>query len=139
MARKTWAEKLNIAKRSEVEILKSASGGLPAGGRMLISTPLDVKCAVESLEYGEALTIAAFRDRLAARHGADGACPMTTSIFLKIVAEAAMEAAGPDLRTSAEAENLTPFWRAVAPEDALAGKLSCGRDFIAQRRLSEAG
>ena len=138
MARKTWSEKLHAAKTPYVEVLKAPSGGLPAGARMLISTPLEVKSAVEALTMGQALTLAAFRERLAADHDADAACPMTTSIFMKIVAEAAIESAGADLAAAAEAGSMTPFWRAVAPEDALAGKLSCGRAFIAQRRLNEA-
>ena len=138
MARKTWSEKLYAAKTPYVEVLKAPSGGLPAGARMLISTPLEVKAAVEALAVGQSLTLAAFRDRLAAGHDADGACPMTTSIFMRIVAEAAIEAAGVDLAAAADAGTLTPFWRAVAPDDALAGKLSCGREFIMQRRLNEA-
>ncbi len=34
--------------------------------------------------------------------------------------------------------DVAPFWRTIEPESPLAGKLSCGRDWVAARRAAEA-
>ena len=51
------------------------------------------------------------RDDLAKEYNADKTCPVTTGIFLRIVAEASYEEYdnGIDLNT------ITPFWRIVNP------------------------
>ena len=70
---------------------------------------------------------------LARVHGADRTCPLTTGIFLRIVAEAAWE----ELQAGADPGAITPFWRVIAPDSSLARKLACGTDFIAGMRLYE--
>lgn len=73
------------------------------------------------------------RADLAVRHGADATCPLTTGIFLRIIAEVALE----DLAAGATLESVTPFWRVVDPKSPLAKKLSCGPEFIQIRRTEE--
>jgi hypothetical protein len=68
---------------------------------------------------------------LAASLDAEYACPVTTGIALRVVAERAY------LRMQAGADSVTPFWRAIDPESALAGKLTCGRVFVLQMRAAE--
>jgi hypothetical protein len=76
------------------------------------------------------------RADLAAAHGADLACPLSTSIFARIAAEAALEAAA----AGAPLDGITPFWRLIDEDSKIANKLSCGPDFIrAQRARESAG
>ncbi|OYQ37614.1 hypothetical protein CHU95_00870 [Niveispirillum lacus] len=74
------------------------------------------------------------RQQLARQHGADATCPVSTAIFLRIVAEAALERLGQGVPMSA----ITPFWRVIAQRTTLSAKLSCGDDFISLQREMEA-
>jgi hypothetical protein len=53
-------------------------------------------------------------------------CPVTTSIFLKVVAEVSLA----DLASGKQMSEVVPFWRIVEPTSKLASKISCGRDGI---------
>ena len=76
-------------------------------GKMLIPRPLDVEAAIRKVRKGRLITSALLRDKLAADAGADSACPLTTGIFIRVVAEAAEE----DRR--AGKQRITPYWRVV--------------------------
>lgn len=135
MARKpkTWAEKM-LAPPAHVERLEKNFGGMPAGALMLISTPQEVAAFVKDrVPRGETITIPELRVALAQAHGAVGTCPLTTSIFLRIAAEAAWD----EMQAGASADDVTPFWRAVDPKSDLAKKLRCGPDWLAWQRATE--
>ncbi len=100
---------------------------------MLIVTPKMVDEYVRSIPVGETVDQKAIRKALAKQHGAEYACPVTTGIALRVVAEAAFTKLNGGEKLSA----ITPFWRAVDPDSALAGKLLCGRDFLIQQRDQE--
>jgi hypothetical protein len=74
------------------------------------------------------------RNELAAAHGADISCPISTSIFARIAAEAAIE----DTAVGVPLSDVTPFWRVIEEDGTVAKKLSCGPDFIRSRRAAEA-
>jgi len=114
----------------ELVTLEKPFCGAPAGAKMLVANPKLVKEYVESIPPGDERTIREMRSDLAKAHGAEIACPTSTSIFLRIVAEAALE-------TSRSEEDLPPFWRVIRPEDVLAQKLSCGPDFVREMRARE--
>ena len=61
------------------------------------------------------------------------ACPLTSGIFLRIVSEAALD----EMRSGKSIEAITPFWRLVSPKAPLSKKLSCGPEFVAERRKAE--
>lgn len=136
MARvKSWTEKLAAGKPPHVATLEKPFAGLPPGARLLIPSPALLQAAVEAVPPGATMAVAALRSQLAERHGADAACPVSTAIFLRIVAEAALEA----MAAGAPAEAVAPFWRVVDPASPLAKKLSCGPGFIERERAREAG
>lgn len=54
-------------------------------------------------------------------------CPVTTAIYLRIVAEVSLR----DLDDGKPLDAVVPFWRVVTPETRIAKKLSCGPDHIA--------
>ena len=83
---------------------------------------------------GKIKTVLQLRQELAKKHKADGTCPLTTGIFLRIASEAALEEIG----NGKAPDDVTPFWRVVDPGSKLAKKLSCGDDFIQSMRTAEA-
>jgi hypothetical protein len=73
------------------------------------------------------------RDDLALTYGADFTCPLTSGIFLRIVAEMNYE----KYAEGALMETICPFWRIIDPNSKLGGKLSFGTEFIREMRKKE--
>ncbi len=132
---KSWLKKFNKPATAKIEVLQKAFGGMPAGARMLISTPQAIRDYMAAQPKGAACTIAQMRTAMAKAAKADGMCPLTGSIFARIAAEAALE----EMTTrNLKPAQITPFWRVIEPSGPLANKLSCGQDFIVQMRAAEA-
>jgi len=74
------------------------------------------------------------RRDLAKAHGADLSCPISTSIFARIAAEAALE----ENESGRPLSEVTPFWRVIDEASPLARKLSCGPDLLRTQRGLEA-
>lgn len=132
--RKTWSEKFHGAPAAHVTVLDKPFAGVPAGRRLFIATPALVEQQVLAVPRGRTLDVKVLRERLAREARADAACPLTTSIFLRIVAERALEA----IAAGTKPADVAPFWRAIDPDSSLAAKLTCGADFIRQQRALEA-
>ena len=131
--RKTWHQKLESGSASHIEVTTKAFAGIPVGVKMLISSPKEVRDFVRRLPAGSQLDVAKVREELAKGHGADVSCPLTCSIFLRIVSEAALD----ELESGTPLCEITPFWRAISPKDKVAQKIRCGPDFIASQRNTE--
>lgn len=131
---KSWQEKLLAPKhKAHVEVIEKPFGGIPAGGRMLVAHPLDVKAYIDAIPAGQSRTITEMRAELASRAGADGTCPLTSGIFIRIVAEAALE----EIAAGKSPEQVTPFWRIVDRKSRVLKKLSGGPEFVLARRAAE--
>lgn len=132
---KSWSEKLRSAKPAHTVVLEKPYAGLPPGAILFIASPLLLQERVAAILEGRTLGLKELREALARENGAHATCPTSTSIFLRIVAEAALEqaAAGTPLHA------VTPFWRVVEPESPLARKLSCGPDLVREMRAREGG
>ena len=131
---KTWAQKMATPAQPEVKPLDKPYAGQPAGAQMLIPTPQLIAAYVRQLPKCTRAGVATLRQDLAAAHGADFTCPLTTGIFLRTVAEAGLEA----YQQGATLQSLVPFWRVVDPKSPLAKKLTCGPAFVAEQQLAEA-
>jgi hypothetical protein len=127
-----WEKRFHSRTVTEVELLRKPFGGMKAGERLVISTPAEIDGYVRTLPPGAAQRVADMRREIASRYSAGGCCPVTSSIFLRIVAERAL------LQMQNGQANAAPFWRTIEPESPLAGKLSCGREWVAARRAAEA-
>lgn len=137
MARKPtdWRARQARAKPPHVVMLHADFAGVKAGQTMLISSPEDIARYAASVPAGETRTIARMRSDLARRAGAAAMCPVTTAIYLRVVAEAALQ----ELAEGRALDAVVPFWRVIDPADKVAAKLSCGPDHIAHLRALEAG
>ena len=130
---KSWMQKLSGGKPAHVEVLTKPFAGAPEGARMLIATPLLVDEYMRAVPKGDRRTMARMKGDLASAHGADVCCPISTSIFARIAAEAALERT----EMGAPLSEVTPFWRVIEPDGKVAGRLSCGADFIRSQRDRE--
>lgn len=126
---KSWEQKYQGAKPAHAVVLDKPFAGLKPGATLFIASPALLEERLRRIPPGTTTDIPALRAELAREHGADATCPTSTSIFLRIVAERALEAGGDDP---------APFWRVVDPDSPLAAKLSCGPDLIRHRRALEA-
>ncbi len=131
MARKTLQEKFDARKDVEIVILEKPMSGMPAGSKLLISTPAEIDAWVRAVPVGETRSVAQLKEELAKKHGADGTCALTTGIFLRVVAERALE------QLAAGESDIAPFWRVVEPQSPLANKLPNGPEFTQSRRSAE--
>ena len=129
--KKTWIEKYNQPRDKTIKILDKDFTDMKAGEKMLIATPQIINKYVNQIPSSFLVDMKTMRKDLALSHNADVTCPVTTGIFLRIVAELAYEQ-HKDGKT-----NITPFWRVVNPRSDLAKKLECGPTFIQKMRALE--
>jgi hypothetical protein len=131
---KTWREKMNPGAEPKVVLLTKRFMSVPAGSRMLVATPEIVRDYMVRIPKGQTRTTKEMREELAKAYKAEVTCPTSSGIFVRISSEAALE----DLKDGKPLAKITPFWRLVDPDSQTAGKLSCGPDFIRERRKAEA-
>ena len=117
---KTLEEKMNNPKEPEVKVLKRQMGNNFPAGRMLIATPKTVASEIRLIRKGKVKTIAQIRGQLAKKYKADYTCPITTGIFLRIVAEHAEQ------QRSRGVKRIAPYWRVVQRDYSLNPKLPGG-------------
>ena len=128
-AKKTWGEKMK-AKPPHHVILEKDFAGIPKGSKLHISCPIEVAQALKNIPTGTTMSIQAFRRRLAEKNNCDATCPVSTSIFLKIVAEHAWE----EYSLSSSTKDIAPFWRTVDASSPMAKKLSFDSAWIDLQR-----
>ncbi len=130
--RKTWREKL--ADRSDLPKVCLIEGKLSkrwGEGTVVIPSPLEVDAIMRRVRPGKLITIDEIRARLAKKHGATIACPITTGIFAWIAAHAADE-------TEQEGSNpITPYWRTLKSGGELNPKYPGGIENVRARLEAE--
>ena len=128
-SKKTWLDKLNEKKEPKTKRIDIDFADIPAGSNMFIATPKLIDEYIQQIGIGKRIDIKTLRKDLAIEHNADYTCPVTTGIFLRIVAEANYE----KLQNGKRVEEITPFWRVIEPKSALAKKLTFGQEFLLQQ------
>lgn len=131
--RKTWQQKLHDGKKPQVDIAEKGFAGVQAGQKMLIPTPELIDQYIRQIPEGKAVDSATLRKDLAIEYGAEVTCPLTTGIFLRIVAEAAHEA----YQEGGSVNTITPFWRVINENSPTAKKLTFGTRFLEAQRQRE--
>lgn len=131
--RKSWVEKRDLSKEAEVKKIEKDFADIRAGEKMLIATPLVVDEYIRQIPKGKETSLAQMRKDLAAEYHADKTCPVTSGIFLRIVAEAAYE----EYEHGKAIGRIAPFWRIIDERSAAARKLSFGTAFLKEQRRKE--
>jgi alkylated DNA nucleotide flippase Atl1 len=131
MARKTAVAKRDDPKAvAKVEPIPPSAQGRWGEGTLVIPTPAEIDALMRRVPRGRVITVKELRELVAKKHGATIACPLTTGIFTRIAAEAAMEEAAADVAPT------TPYWRTLKTEGELNPKYPGGLE--QQRELLEA-
>lgn len=131
--KKTWTQRLNDPRAHEVKPAPINIAGMKAGQLMLAPTARLVDRFICGIPKGQSLSARQLRDAMAAAHGAEVTCPITTGFHLRTVAEAAWEA----LAAGAPISSVTPVWRVLPPDSLTLKKLSFDRAFIRRQRELE--
>jgi hypothetical protein len=127
--KKSWLDKLNENKEPKIKKIDIDFADIPAGSNMFIATPKLIDQYINEIGVGKRIDLKTLRKDLAIEHNADYTCPVTTGIFLRIVAEANYE----KLQQGKHLQEITPFWRVIEPNSALAKKLIFGQDFLLEQ------
>jgi hypothetical protein len=122
-----WRKRFGAAKPPHVVTLHTDFAGVKAGNTMLISSPGDIAAYLAKIPKGETRTIERLRNELARKAGAQTMCPVTTAIYLRVVAEVSLR----DLADGKALDEVVPFWRVLTPDSKVAKNLSCGPEHVA--------
>jgi alkylated DNA nucleotide flippase Atl1 len=87
-----------------IVVLTEPKGNAYPAGRMLVASPDAIGAIVQRIPRGLVLRLGDLRAALATAHGAQYTCPMTTGVFLRMLAEDAEHAGAGDAM---------PWWRVV--------------------------
>jgi hypothetical protein len=128
-----WRRRFDKATPPKTVVLPADFAGIRAGSVMYIASPGVIANWIARIPRGETRSIERMRLELARRNGAAATCPVTTAIYLRIVAEVALA----EMATGTPAEGVIPFWRVVEPGSRIAQRLSCDDHLIADLRAIE--
>lgn len=105
---KSWTDKRDNHKHKPevVELTGDAIKGW-CGSKMYIYTPLEIQAVIAKIPEDRLVLVSEIGDYLAKRSGTDVTCPLTTGIFMNIVANALWE------ETQLEGKVEIPWWRVV--------------------------
>jgi len=131
-AKKSWREKVNNHRAPEITEGPEIWAKKFDGNKMLISSPAVIESKVKEIPKGMILTTPELREMMAKEHGANFSCPMTTGIFLRMVAEANEE----DLQKDSHTE-MAPYWRVVGEKGELNPKFPGGMEAQAEKLEAE--
>jgi hypothetical protein len=120
-----WSSKLRPTM--EPKVVEDPRGR----GLMLVPTPLAVAGEISHVESGRLITPSKIRARLAAKYNVDLTCPLTTGIFLNIIAGAAEE------QMARGEPPVAPYWRVVGEDGGLREKTPFGPERQAMRLREE--
>ncbi len=111
----TWVEKMQRPAQPEIKSLEGIAAQKMGGTSMVIPTPTIIAAWVQQVPPTFLLTTKELRQKIAQQHRVAITCPLTTGIFLNIVAKASLES-----------NNNTPWWRVVKENGQLNDKFPSG-------------
>ena len=111
--------------RNVIKVLDKGFSDIPAGKRMLISSPEKISDFIFGIPKGSFFSIKELRKELAVNAGADTTCPVTTGIFLRMAIEQHLNT------------NDFPYWRIIDENHPIVKKLNLDKNQIKQRRFDE--
>ncbi len=129
-----WNTKLNVKKLPKRVMLDKDFAGIKAGSMLYVGTPQLIDAYVKKIPAGEVRTIVRMRNELARKNKCDATCPVSTAIFLRISAQAAIE----KMKAGATVEDVSPFWRVIEAGSTIAGKIDIDGQWIDHQRELEA-
>ena len=132
-AQKTWSNRFETKRYPKRVTLDADFAGIPAGSTLFVGTPKILQTYIRKIPSGKTRTIQRLRRDIARANRCEAMCPVSTSIFLRILAEAAWD----DLHAGKGVRDVTPFWRVIEPGSAIARKLRAGDAWLRNQRDAE--
>lgn len=129
-SRTSWREKLEKVQEPKLVNIPPRMSHFGKGS-MLIPTPKLVDQVIRKVPKRKLVTVSEIRRKLAADFSADVTCPLTTGIFVRIVAEAAEEA------LASGKKKVTAYWRVIKDDGSLNPKFPGGQTRQAQKLRDE--
>jgi len=130
---RTAAERLKDSKPEKRVVLDKDFAGVKAGQTLYVANPNIVDQYVRAIPARQSRTIVQMREDLAKSKDADATCPVSTAIFLRISAQAAID----EMEGGKPKEYIAPFWRVLRTSDKITAKLSIDRQWIDTQRAQE--
>jgi len=115
-------EKLDRASRPHTtEAPERWVGGLK-NKTMLIPSAWEIDAYIRQVPKGRTITVSQIREHFAKQYKVDITCPMTTGIFLRLVAEYAEE------QRAEGQKDITPYWRVTRDNGDMIDKFPGGKE-----------
>ena len=130
---RTAAERLKDSKPEKRVVLDKDFAGVKAGQTLYVANPKIVDQYVRAIPAGQTRSIVQMREDLARSRDADATCPVSTAIFLRISAQAAID----EMEGGRSKGDVSPFWRVLRASDRITSKLSIDRQWIETQRVLE--
>ncbi len=129
----TWADKLAAFDQIDIRPVAEGRPGLTAGALMLYPSARMLNEAIQAIPAGQSVSPKELRARLARQYDVTYTCPVTTTLMLRVVAEAANEA----LVDGVSLDDVTPVWRVLSRSDSAMRKLTFDPEWILEQRKRE--
>jgi hypothetical protein len=130
----TWAERLAASDGVDIRLVPEGRRSMTPGKSMLYPSARMVYDAISEIPEGQTITPKDLRASLADRYDVEYICPVTTTMMLRIVAEAANEAR----HNGAERAEIAPVWRVLDGKASALRKLTFDPGWILEERAREA-
>jgi hypothetical protein len=130
---KTWNHRFEAKRYPKRVTLEADFAGIPAGSTLFVGTPQILQTYIHKIPIGQTRTLQRLRRDIARANRCEAMCPVSTSIFLRILAEAAWD----ELHAGKDVHEVTPFWRVIEPGSAIAKKLRATDAWLRDRREAE--
>jgi hypothetical protein len=129
----TWAERLAASDGIDIRPVPEGRRSMTPGKSMLYPSARMVYDAIREVPEGRTITPKELRASLADQYDAEYTCPVTTTMMLRIVAEAANEAWG----NGAGRDEIAPVWRVLDAKASALRKLTFDPAWILEERARE--
>ena len=131
---KTVRDRITRKQDPKRVMLEKDFAGVRKGQMLIVGTPQIIREYIDRIPYGEPRTSPQMRGELARRRKCDATCAVSTSICIRLAAQAAIE----ELDEGIPPAQVTPFWRLLSATDKIAKWLSVKPKWIDLQLSSEA-
>ena len=133
MPKSAW-EKMREDKSPKVVVLEKDFADMKKGQRMFVGTPKIVDAYIKKIPHGKHRNIIRMRREMARKEKCDVMCPVSTAIFIRLAAQAAIE----EMEQGKSVDQVTPFWRLLTAKDKITKRLTIEPEWVdLQRALEE--
>jgi hypothetical protein len=125
-----WRQRSGKTRTAKRVTLEAPFAGLPTGTVLFVGTPAIIRTYIEAIPRGEVRTLQRLRRDIARANRCNAMCPVSTAIFLRMIAEVAWD----EIREGRSAPDVTPFWRVIGPATPIAKRLRADEEWLRKQR-----